>query len=323
MTVPTGHAAVMTPDSTPDKQVEIEQPFMAHLIELRDRLLRVVLVILLIFLSLFYFANDLYTILAEPLLAHMPEGSTMIATQVASPFLTPFKLVLVLSIFIAMPFILYQGWAFIAPGLYKHERKLVFPLMISSALLFYAGMAFAYFIVFPLAFGFFSAVAPEGVEVSTDISAYLDFVLKLFFAFGLAFEIPIATILLVWTEVTTPENLIKKRPYIIVGAFVFGMLLTPPDVISQTLLALPMLLLFEFGVFFSRYFLKLKREKEVADEAAFERELNDDSDTDDSDKTESETSDLNMEEELDRYEHDETALNEEVESWEEESPRNP
>jgi sec-independent protein translocase protein TatC len=305
-------------------KVEHEQPFMAHLIELRDRLLRAVALILVIFLSLFYFANDLYTVLAEPLLRHMPEGSSMIATQVASPFLTPFKLVMVLSIFIAMPYILYQGWAFIAPGLYKHERKLVFPLMLSSALLFYAGMAFAYYVVFPLAFGFFASVSPEGVEISTDISAYLDFVLKLFFAFGIAFEIPIATIILVWTEMTTPESLIEKRPYIVVGAFVFGMLLTPPDVISQTLLALPMLLLFEFGVFFSRYFLKMKKERQEEEDAAFERELNGDPESRaDSEESDQEQGAVDMEEELDRYERDEAALDEELDSWEEEKPQKP
>ena len=316
----------MTHNSSPDtdpvkEQVELEQPFMAHLIEMRDRLLRAVVLILVIFLSLFYFANDIYTVLAEPLLRHMPEGSNMIATQVASPFLTPFKLVMVLSIFLAMPFLLYQGWAFIAPGLYKHERKLVFPLMVSSALLFYAGMAFAYYVVFPLAFGFFASVSPEGVEISTDISAYLDFVLKLFFAFGLAFEIPIATIILVWTEMTTPDSLIQKRPYIIVGAFIFGMLLTPPDVISQTLLALPMLLLFEFGVFFSRYFLKMKKEREQEEDEAFERELNGDTESRvDSKEPVHEDDELDMEEELNRYETDEAALDEELDSWEEDEP---
>jgi len=233
-----------------------EQPFVKHLIELRDRLLRVVLVIVLIFLGLFPFANDLYHFLAEPLLRHMPAGTSMIATEVASPFLTPFKLSLVTAMFIAVPFILYQAWAFIAPGLYQRERKLVFPLLFSSTVLFYAGMAFAYFAVFPLVFGFLTGVAPEGVEVMTDISKYLDFVLKMFFAFGLAFEVPIATILVVWSGMTTAESLAQKRPYIIVGAFVFGMLLTPPDVISQTLLAVPMWILFEMGLIFSRWYTR-------------------------------------------------------------------
>ncbi len=242
-----------------------EQPFVQHLIELRDRLLRVVLAVVLIFLGLFAFANDLYTFLAEPLLRHMPEGTSMIATEVASPFLTPFKLSLVLSVFIAVPFILYQAWGFIAPGLYQREQRLVFPLLFSSTLLFYAGMSFAYFVVFPLVFGFLTGVVPEGVAVMTDISRYLDFVLKMFFAFGLAFEVPIATILVVWSGMATAEDLAKKRPYIIVGAFVFGMLLTPPDMISQTLLALPMWILFELGLVFSRWYTKGKVSEEVSE----------------------------------------------------------
>lgn len=244
-------------------QTEVEQPFLAHLVEMRDRLLRVVLVVSLIFLGLFSFANDLYSLLAKPLLAHLPEGGTMIATEVASPFLTPFKLALVTSIFIAIPFILYQAWAFIAPGLYRNEKMLALPLLVSSIILFYAGMAFAYFVVFPLVFGFLTGIAPEGVAVMTDISKYLDFVLKMFFAFGVAFEVPIATIILVATGMTTPESLASKRPYIIVAAFTVGMLLTPPDVISQTLLALPMLLLFETGLFFSRMLLRKRKEAEA------------------------------------------------------------
>jgi sec-independent protein translocase protein TatC len=240
----------------------VEQPFVQHLIELRDRLLRVVLAVVVVFLGLFAFANDLYSYLAEPLLRHMPEGTSMIATEVASPFLTPFKLTLVLSVFITVPFILYQAWGFIAPGLYQKERRLVFPLLFSSTMLFYAGMAFAYYVVFPLVFGFLTGIAPEGVAVMTDISRYLDFVLKMFFAFGLAFEVPIATILLVWSGMTTAQSLAAKRPYIIVGAFVFGMLLTPPDVISQTLLALPMWALFELGLVLSRWYTKKPAEGE-------------------------------------------------------------
>jgi len=240
----------------------MEQPLVQHLIELRDRLLRVVLAVVLVFLCLFMFANDLYTLLAEPLLRYMPAGTSMIATEVASPFLTPFKLTLVLSAFIAVPYILYQAWSFIAPGLYQKERRLVFPLLLSSTLLFYAGMAFAYFVVFPLVFRFLTGVAPEGVAVMTDISRYLDFVLKMFFAFGLAFEVPIATILVVWSGMTTAEALAAKRPYIIVAAFVFGMLLTPPDVISQTLLAVPMWALFELGLVFSRWYAKKPDDEE-------------------------------------------------------------
>lgn len=221
---------------------------IAHLIELRSRVLKSLLSVFVVFLCLVYFAQDLYQYLAMPLVASLPEGASMIATDVASPFLAPFKLTLVLSFFVAIPFVLYQIWAFVAPGLYRKEKKLVAPLLASSTLLFYSGMAFAYYVVFPLAFMFFNSVAPEGVLVSTDISSYLNFVLKLFFAFGVAFEIPIAVILLCWTGVTTAEKLAKKRPYVVVGAFVVGMLLTPPDVISQTLLAIPMWILFEIGV---------------------------------------------------------------------------
>ena len=235
---------------------QAEMTFVEHLVELRNRLLRVVLVVAVLLLCLMPFANQLYALLAEPLLAEMPMGSRMIATQVASPFLTPFKLALVAAILIGMPYILYQFWAFVAPGLYRHEKRLVFPLMVSSSFLFYLGMAFAYYVVFPLMFAFFQAVAPEGVEIATDISSYLDFVLKIFFAFGLAFEVPIATVVLVWTGFTTPESLVQKRPYIIVGAFVVGMLLTPPDMISQTLLALPVWVLFELGVIFARVYVR-------------------------------------------------------------------
>ena len=235
-------------------------PLFSHLIELRDRILRIVAIVLVIFLSLVYFANDIYHYLAIPLTSQLPEGTSMIATGVATPFFTPVKLTMVLSIFIAIPAILSQLWAFIAPGLYKHERKLIAPLVISSALLFYLGMAFSYYVVFPLVFSFFTSTAPEGVTIATDISSYLDFILKLFFAFGLAFEIPIATLLLCWTGATTPEKLKQKRPYIVVIAFVVGMLLTPPDIISQTLLAIPMLILFELGLLFSRFYVR--REKE-------------------------------------------------------------
>ncbi len=238
-----------------------EQPLVQHLLELRDRLMRIVLVVIVLFLGLFAFANDLYTYLAEPLLRHMVDGTSMIATQVVSPFLTPFKLALVMAIFIAVPFILYQAWGFMAPGLYRHEKKLVYPLLLSSTILFYAGMAFAYYVVFPLVFGFLTGIAPEGVAVTPDITYYLDFAIKMFFAFGLAFEVPIATILVVWSGISTAEKLAAKRPYVIVGAFVFAMLLTPPDVISQTLLAIPMWILFELGLIFSRFYAKPEEEE--------------------------------------------------------------
>ncbi len=221
---------------------------IAHLIELRGRVLKAVVSVFVVFLCLVYFAQDLYHWLATPLLDTLPENAQMIATDVASPFFAPFKLTMVLSFFIAIPVVLYQIWGFVAPGLYKNEKRLVVPLLVSSTLLFYLGMAFAYYVVFPLAFSFFTSVAPEGVVINTDISSYLNFVLKIFFAFGLSFEIPVAIVLMCWTGVTTPDALRAKRPYVIVGVFVLGMLLTPPDIISQTLLAIPMWILFEFGV---------------------------------------------------------------------------
>lgn len=233
---------------------DVGQPLVSHLIELRNRLLRILVAVAVIFLCLFPFANELYALLAQPLLRQMPAGATMIATEVASPFLTPFKFTLVLSFFAAIPWVLYQAWAFVAPGLYKNERRLIIPLLISSIGLFYLGMLFAYYVVFPLVFEFLVGVAPQGVTVMTDISKYLEFVLKLLFAFGFAFEVPIATIVLIWSGVVSRQSLVAKRPYIIVAAFVFGMLLTPPDMISQTLLAVPIWLLFEAGLLMSRFF---------------------------------------------------------------------
>jgi len=244
-----------------DQLEDTPLPLDAHLTELRDRLLRAILAILVLFIGLFPFANELYSFVSEPLRKYLPEGSSMIATEVASPFLTPFKLTLVLAIFAAIPVILYQIWAFVAPGLYRNEKRIAFPLLASSVVLFYLGAAFAYFVVFPLVFGFFTSVGPGDVAIMTDINRYLDFVLKLFFAFGLAFEIPIAAVILIWTGVTTADALANKRPYIIVGCFVLGMLLTPPDVISQSLLAIPMWILFELGVFFGR--LIRQRENQI------------------------------------------------------------
>ncbi len=229
-----------------------KQSLTEHIIELRNRLLRCLVAVLVIFAGLFSFSNQLYLYISEPLRAHLPESSTMIATDVASPFLTPFKLTMVLSLFIAMPFILYQIWAFVAPGLYQREKKIVLPLFFSSVALFYGGMAFAYYVVFPLVFMFFTSVGPEGVAVMTDIRSYLDFVLKLFFAFGISFEIPIGVVILSWMGVVEPDKLAQKRPYVFVLCFVLGMLLTPPDILSQILLALPMWLLFEVGIFFGK-----------------------------------------------------------------------
>jgi sec-independent protein translocase protein TatC len=243
------------PEQAPQSPDDSEQPFISHLIELRNRLLRIVLAIAILTLALMPFSNLLFTRLSGPLISHLPQGSKMIAIEVASPFLIPFKLTLVLAVFLAMPYVLYQVWAFVAPGLYQHERRLILPLLASSTVLFYLGALFAYFVVFPLVFAFFTSTAPEGVSVMTDISRYLDFVLTLFIAFGAAFEVPVVTVLLVWTGMVTEEGLRRKRPYIIVAAFVIGGVLTPPDVISQTLLAVPMWMLFELGLLFSRWFM--------------------------------------------------------------------
>lgn len=232
-----------------------EQPFISHLIELRDRLLKVVLCVLLVFIGTASYANEIYHTIAQPLLQHLPEHSSMIAIDVASPFFTPFKLAFLVAVFISIPFILYQFWGFVAPGLYKRERIMMLPLLVASTLLFYCGAAFAYFLVFPLVFGYLTATAPAGVAVMTDIATYLDFVLGMFFAFGICFEVPIFTIVLVWTGITTPEKLSEQRPYVIVGVFVIAMFLTPPDALSQTLLAIPMWMLFESGLLFSRFFV--------------------------------------------------------------------
>jgi sec-independent protein translocase protein TatC len=239
-----------------------EMTLVEHLLELRDRVTKAVLAVIVLFLVLFPFANDLYLIIAEPLMRYLPQGTSMIATGVASPFLTPFKLSLVLAIYLAMPVILYQLWAFIAPGLYEHEKKLVGPLLFSSVFLFYAGGLFAYYVVFPLVFQFLTSTAPEGVTIATDISLYLDFVIKMFFAFGVAFEVPIATVLLILTGMTTPQKLSHIRPYIIVAAFVIGMLLTPPDIISQTLLAVPMWLLYELGVWIGALIIRNRKDED-------------------------------------------------------------
>jgi sec-independent protein translocase protein TatC len=249
-------------------EIDHEQPFVSHLIELRTRILLMLAGIMVVFAFLAPFSNRIYTQLAGPLLAHLPDSSSMIAIDVVSPFLAPVKLSLILSLFIAMPWVLYQAWAFVAPGLYRNEKRMVLPLVVSSTALFYCGMAFAYFVILPIFFAFITGTAPEGVAVMTDINRYLNFILMLFFAFGVAFEVPIATIILTLIGATTPDALVAKRPYIIVGTFVIGMVLTPPDVISQTLLAVPMWLLFEIGVVLSR--ILLRRQVQSADD-----ELND------------------------------------------------
>ncbi|MCC4289854.1 twin-arginine translocase subunit TatC [Vreelandella aquamarina] len=256
----------MSGDSPEPHNDQSQAPLIEHLIELRSRLMKAVVVILVVFLGLYAFANDIYSFVADPLMSLLPEGSQMIATEVASPFLAPFKLTLVVAVFIAIPFVLHQAWAFVAPGLYDNEKMLAIPILVSSVALFYAGAAFAYYVVFPLLFEFFTQTGPENVAVMTDINQYLNFVLKLFFAFGVAFEIPIATFLLILSGATTVESLSKKRPYIVLGCFVIGMLLTPPDVISQSLLAIPMYLLYEVGLLFGRLVRKRRAEADAEDQ---------------------------------------------------------
>jgi len=242
-----------------------EGTLLSHLVELRGRLLKVAAAVVFVFIGLLPFSTRIFTLVSEPLREVLP-GGAMIATQVASPLLTPFKLTLFVALFIAMPVVLYQIWAFVAPGLYRKEKRFAMPLLASSIVLFYMGIAFAYYVVFPLMFRFFTAVAPEGVEVQTDISQFLDFITTIVFAFGIAFEVPIATVLVVWTGLTTPAKLSKARPYVFLGAFIMGMFLTPPDIISQTLLAVPVYLLFELGILMSKFFVI--KDTEPEDDAA-------------------------------------------------------
>jgi sec-independent protein translocase protein TatC len=246
----------MSETNQPGDAGTVEEPkesFISHLIELRDRLLRSVVAVLIIFIPCAIFSGQLFTLLAEPMLSALTTQGTMISTEVAAPFLVPLKFAFALSIAIAIPYLLYQMWAFVAPGLYENEKRLAFPLLLSSTILFYCGIAFAYFVVFPIMFAFFPSVAPAGIEVTPDINHYLGFVLKLFFAFGIAFEVPIATMLLIKAGITTREKLAAKRQYVILGAFVVGMLLTPPDIFSQSMLAIPMWILFEMGLIMSRF----------------------------------------------------------------------
>lgn len=226
--------------------------FISHLLELRNRLMYAVITVGVVFGALLPFSNDVYTLVARPLMAVLPPGAGMIATDVASAFLTPIKVTLALAIVVSIPMILYQLWAFVAPGLYRHERRMTIPLLVSSTLLFYAGMAFAYFVVFPVAFGFFVKTAPQGVTMMTDIKSYIDFVYSMFFAFGIAFELPVALVLLAWMGVIDPEKLATKRPYVVLWVFIVAAFITPPDVFSQVLLAVPMLILFEIGLFVAR-----------------------------------------------------------------------
>ncbi len=257
---------------------ETMQPLVGHLIELRTRLLRCLICIFIVLICLLYFSNTIYHIVASPLMRQLPEGSSMIATDIAAPFFTPIKLTAIVAIFISIPYVLYQVWGFIAPALYKHERRLVMPLIVSSTVLFYIGIAFAYFVVFPLAFYFFIHTAPVDVAINTDITKYLDFVMTLFIVFGFAFEVPVAIILLCWTGVTTPENLRQKRPYVIVGVFAVAMFVTPPDVFSQILLAIPICFLFEIGTFFARFYEPRAADYTEYDDEHEQQENNQDSD---------------------------------------------
>lgn len=250
-----------------DPKSDQDQPLISHLIELRSRLLKAVAVIVVLLLGMLYFSNDIYEFVARPLLAHLPEGSgsSMIVTDVPAAFLTPFKLTFFTAVFLAMPFLFYQLWAFVAPALYQNEKSLALPILFSSILLFYLGVAFAYFVVFPIIFEFFTAAAPQSVTVMPDITAHLNLVIKLFFAFGFAFEIPVATVILMVSGVISPEGLAQKRPYVVVGCFVVGMLLTPPDIFSQAILAIPMWLLYELGVLFGRSILRRKNPEEATE----------------------------------------------------------
>jgi len=225
--------------------------FIQHLVELRDKLLHSVIAILVIFIGIFPFANEVYAFIAAPIIGVLPTDTNIIAIGVISPFLTPLKMALIFAVYLAMPYLLFQVWSFIAPALYKHERRLILPLVVSSTILFYAGLLFSFYVVFPVIFGFLVSIGPNIVDFTPDIQYYLDFVLKVSFAFGVAFEVPIATILLIMFGITTVETLKKNRPYVIIGAFALGMILTPPDIISQTLIAIPMWLLFEAGLIFA------------------------------------------------------------------------
>lgn len=235
--------------------------FLGHLQELRSRILKSLIVILVCFLGLIYFSNDIYLLLSEPLLSFLPSNSSMIATEVASPFLTPLKLTFYVSLLVSMPYLLNQIWRFIAPGMYENEKTLSFLIMLSSLVLFYLGVLFTYFLVLPLVFGFFTGAAPEGVLIMTDISRYLDFVLSMMFAFSFAFEIPIFIFLLIWSGISSSESLRSKRPYVIIGCFTVGMLITPPDVISQSLLAIPAWILFELGIVMAKILVEKKDQK--------------------------------------------------------------
>lgn len=247
-----------------------EGSLISHLLELRDRLLRAVIAIAIVFGPLAFFSNDLFTLIAQPLIDKLPADTSIIATSLISPFMAPLKLALMTAVFLAMPYVLYQIWAFVSPGLYRHEKRFAIPLLVSSILLFYLGVAFAYFVVFPLMFTFLTSTGPVGVRMMTDMSNYLDFVLLLFFAFGLAFEIPVATVLLAWTGLVKIETMSSNRGYVLLGIFIVAAFLTPPDAISQSFMAVPMYLLYELGIIFSRLLLKEKLAQRMKEEGAGE-----------------------------------------------------
>jgi sec-independent protein translocase protein TatC len=251
-----------------------EGTLMSHLLELRDRLMKAMLALLVMFIPCAIFANELFTLIAEPLLAKLPEGTTLIATSVVSPFMTPFKLAFYVALFAAMPVVLYQIWAFVAPGLYKREKRFAVPLLVSSVFLFYSGVLFAYYVVFPVMFSYLVGTAPSGVSYMPDIAAYLDFILTMFFAFGVAFEVPVAVVLLVLTGLVKVESLGKNRGYVIIGIFIVAAFLTPPDAISQTIMAVPMWLLYEGGLVMARVMQKMRREAAEQAEKEEEAEAN-------------------------------------------------
>lgn len=244
-----------------------EGTLISHLLELRDRLLRAFIAVILVFLPLAFFANEVFSLVAQPLIDKLPAGSSMIATSVISPFMTPFKLAFFVALFIAMPVVLYQMWAFVAPGLYRREKRFALPLLVSSILLFYAGVVFAYFVVFPVMFEFFATTTPQGVRMMTDINSYMDFVLTMFFCFGLAFEVPVVVVLLVLTGMMSVERLAAARGYVLIGIFVLAAVLTPPDAISQTIMAVPMYLLYEGGLLMARLMNRLRRADEATADA--------------------------------------------------------
>ena len=249
-----------------------EGTLISHLLELRDRLLRSVIAVSIAFAPLAWYQNELFTLVAKPLLDKLPAGTSLIATSVTAPFMAPLKLSLIGALFIAMPYVLYQAWAFVAPGLYKHERRFAFPLLLSSIILFYTGVAFAYFVVFPLMFAFLTSTTPVGVKMMTDMSSYLDFTLMLFFAFGVAFEVPVATVLLVATGLVKIATLKNNRGYVILGIFIVAAILTPPDAVSQCFMAVPMWLLYEFGIVFAQVLLRDKLKARAAADAEAARE---------------------------------------------------